>query len=67
MDLAYLAFSSLAKRLTLLRTPYIYMLLGAPAVVFLIPYWLKKYKTSYIAISIYYFPIVFNLEGRLHS
>ena len=65
MDLACLAFSSLVRHLTLSRTPYSRRLLGALVTVFLISYQLGRYKTSYIAISIYYFLVAFDLKGRL--
>jgi len=51
----------------LLHTHYSYRLLGALVAVFLISYLLERYRTSYIAISIHYFPVEFNLKGRLYS
>ena len=67
MDLAYLAFFSLAGHPTLLHMPYSRMLLGTLVMIFLISHWLRRYRTSYMAISIYYFLLVFNLKGILHS
>jgi len=66
MDLACLAFSSLAGRPILSRTPYSRRLLGTLVAAFL-TYWLGRYRTSYIAISNCCFLVAFDLKGILRS
>ena len=49
----------------LLYTPYSRRLLGILVIVFLISHWLKKYRTSYMAISIYFIKLKENIADPL--